>query len=154
MKKLRFLLVDDSPFLLVTMKDQLTAFVDCDTAESGEEAVKMFKQHFQTDEAYDVILLDIVMPQSGIEALNEIRKFERENDISKKEEKVKIIMLSALYKGNVVIDTMLAGDADEYIVKPFTLSELRFKLDSLGVEHNISTAWFFSPDNIRACFIL
>lgn len=75
---------------------------------------KAYHHNIEDFKGYDMILLDIMMPEKdGYEVLSEIR------------EKVScpIIFLSALSKEHEKIKGLLAG-ADDYIAKPFSLDEL------------------------------
>ncbi|HMJ13625.1 MAG TPA: response regulator [Polyangiaceae bacterium] len=91
----------------------------CETsfAGSGKEAVEALKQH-----AYDAVLMDCEMPDlDGFEATAQIRKLPGEAG------KVPIIALTAnAAPGDR--ERCLSAGMNDYLSKPFSLSELRAKL--------------------------
>ena len=111
MKKDMILLVEDDRSILTGLRDLLEgegyAVV---TAEDGEEALRVYEREKPT-----LILLDIMIPEkSGYDVCRDIRK---------KDEKTPILMLTA--KGQEVDKVVgLEMGADDYIVKPFGVSEL------------------------------
>ncbi|MGD2055626.1 MAG: phosphate regulon transcriptional regulator PhoB [Gammaproteobacteria bacterium] len=73
--------------------------------------------------AYDLILLDWMLPDiTGIELLQRIRNEERLKDI-------RVIMLTARSEESDRIRGLETG-ADDYVVKPFSLNELRARIRS------------------------
>ena len=79
-------------------------------ADDGEEGVA-----YAETGVYDVILMDVMMPvKSGIEATRELRA---------KKINTPIIMLTALSEESDKIAGLDCG-ADDYITKPFSMSEL------------------------------
>ncbi len=105
--KNRVLLVDDSIFMLKTLKDMLggTEFEIVGTAASGSEALKKYEELKP-----DVVLLDIVLPdESGNQVLGKI--LEADKDAS-------VIMVSSLGTQEKVIECLKKG-AKHFITKPF-----------------------------------
>ncbi|WP_124067894.1 response regulator transcription factor [Clostridium sp. E02] len=105
----KILVIDDDDEILKLMKACLNkqGYLVYTMDKAYHHCVEDFK-------GYDMILLDIMMPEKdGYEVLSEIR------------EKVScpIIFLSALSKEHEKIKGLLAG-ADDYIAKPFSLDEL------------------------------
>ena len=69
---------------------------ECDVTVDGREAVEAYTMAVEMDEPYDLICLDIMMPEmDGHQALRRIRKIEEENNVPD-DEKVKIVMTTAL----------------------------------------------------------
>jgi DNA-binding response OmpR family regulator len=111
MKKEMILVVEDDRVILTGLKDLLeTEGYVVATAEDGEEALRAYEREKPT-----LILLDIMIPEkSGYDVCREIRK---------KDEATPILMLTA--KGQEVDKVVgLEMGADDYIVKPFGVSEL------------------------------
>jgi DNA-binding response OmpR family regulator len=111
MKKEMILVVEDDQSILTGLKDLLEAEgYAVATAEDGEEALRAYEREKPT-----LILLDIMIPEkSGYDVCREIRK---RDDITP------ILMLTA--KGQEVDKVVgLEMGADDYIVKPFGVSEL------------------------------
>ena len=108
---MRVLLVEDS----VSLTDALESVLKrekftVEIAHDGEEGVA-----YAETGVYDVILMDVMMPvKSGIEATRELRA---------KKINTPIIMLTALSKESDKIAGLDCG-ADDYITKPFSMSEL------------------------------
>lgn len=108
----KLMIVDDAAFMRVTIKKMLEDYEFEVVAEAcdGYDAVQKFKQYMP-----EIITMDITMPNmTGIEALKEIKKI---ND------KVKIVMLSAMGQEVLIRDAVKNGAAS-FIVKPFTKEKL------------------------------
>lgn len=108
---MRVLIVEDS----VSLTDALESVLKrekftVEVAHDGEEGVA-----YAETGVYDVILMDVMMPvKSGIEATRELRA---------KKVNTPIIMLTALSEESDKIAGLDCG-ADDYITKPFSMSEL------------------------------
>ena len=108
---MRVLIVEDS----VSLTDALESVLKrekftVEVAHDGEEGVA-----YAETGVYDVILMDVMMPvKSGIEATRELRA---------KKVNTPIIMLTALSEERDKIAALDCG-ADDYITKPFSMSEL------------------------------
>lgn len=94
-----------------------------DIAENGKVAVEKYKNN-----DYDLILMDIQMPvMDGIEASQEIRKYEKLNNIT---EPIKIIAITA-YVMEKDRSMCLNAGMDEYLAKPFKPQELIDLIDQV-----------------------
>ncbi|MHB1043679.1 MAG: response regulator [Eubacteriales bacterium] len=103
----RVMVVDDSAFLRLTIKNILTkhGYEVVGEAENGQIALTKYKQLKP-----DVVTMDITMPDTtGIEVVKAILAFDP---------KAKIIMCSALGQKAMVLNAIVAG-AKDFIVKPF-----------------------------------
>ena len=103
----RVLIVDDTAFMRITLKDMLekNGFQVIDEAENGRVAVRKYKQLHP-----DIVTMDITMPEmDGIQALKEIRQFDSNS---------KVVMISALGQEPFVREAVLSG-AKGFIIKPF-----------------------------------
>ncbi len=115
---MRILLVDDEPELLSQLQQTLVhQKYDVDTAADGEAALdRVF------DTVYDLILLDIMLPQiDGLSVLKEIRQAKI---------RTPVIMLTAR---GAVEDKITGLDygADDYLAKPFAMAELLARIRSV-----------------------
>jgi len=106
----RILVVDDEPRYLRLMEANLTSEgFDVIKAANGQEAVDRVASHQP-----DLVLLDIMMPVlDGFAACERIREFSM----------VPIIMVTARGEENARVRGLDLG-ADDYIVKPFSATEL------------------------------
>lgn len=123
---MNILIVEDEPELLENLKNVLEREkYTIETASNGEEALDKI-----WGETHDLILLDIMLPLlNGLEVLQEIRK----TGIF-----TPVLMLTA--KGDTEDRVRgLDSGADDYLAKPFSLSELLARIRALlrrGVESN------------------
>jgi len=109
--KAKILVVDDEPAITVALAKRLRrGGYECVTAGSGDEALI----RLSTDNL-DLVITDIRMPgMSGIELLKEIKR--RDADIQ-------VIMMTAYTDIDFAIEA-LRYKADDYLLKPFNLTEL------------------------------
>lgn len=129
---MRILIAEDDFASRKMMQKFLSQFGDCDVTVDGAEAVEAFSMALEEEEPYDLICLDVMMPEmDGFQALREIRGIEIEAEISR-EDRVKVIMMTALGE---------AGESDEvlqlgyttYAPKPVDLVKLKELLISIGL---------------------
>jgi two-component system chemotaxis response regulator CheY len=115
---MRILIVEDDFVGRKIMHKLLMEYGECDIAVDGAEAVKAFDLAWESGKPYDVLFLDIMMPNmSGHEALNIIRGKEKERGVPLSKE-VKVIMTSALDDVKNVTQSFFQGGASAYLVKP------------------------------------
>lgn len=113
----RVLVVDDEKLIVKGIRYSLEQDgMDVDCAYDGEEALKFAKEN-----AYDIILLDIMLPKhDGFEVCQMIREFSD----------VPIIMLTA--KGDDMDKILgLEYGADDYITKPFNILEVKARIKAI-----------------------
>ena len=116
--KIKILVVDDEPNIVQTLQDRLEMNDYLVViAGNGKEGLKTALQ-----EKPDVILLDVIMPiMDGHEMLEALRKQPGGDEPS-------IIMLTARSQTQDIARANACG-IDDYIVKPFDLSELLEKIE-------------------------
>jgi two-component system, chemotaxis family, chemotaxis protein CheY len=115
---MKTLAVEDVCMMRKLLEKLLSPFGACDSVENGTEALIKFSHTCLNEEKYDVIFLDLMLPEiSGEDVLREIRDIENNLGI-KKEERVKIIICSALSDYENVIK-IVKKHCDAYISKPF-----------------------------------
>lgn len=102
-----------------------------DIVVNGREAIDAYKMAFEENDPYELILMDIMMPEiDGLAALTAIRQFEK-NKKSKKA--AKVIMTTALDDAKTVIRSFHDVEASAYIVKPIVRDKLYEELEKIGL---------------------
>ena len=131
---MRILIVEDDFFSRTYMLKIMSKYGECDVTVNGYEAVEAFRAALETDNRYDLICLDIVMPNvDGFEALKHIRDIEKEYKIPE-EKAAKIIMTTAIHEGRKVAKAFQLG-CNAYAGKPIDgvkfVNELK-KMELIG----------------------
>lgn len=130
---MKILIVDDELVSRKKMQKIMELVGDCIIAENGNDAVSAFKSAMDKEKPFDLISLDIAMPDmTGIEVLEKIREFEEENSVPR-ENMVKIMMVTSYSDQENVVASLKAG-CNNYIVKPFDKERVFNKLENLGFE--------------------
>lgn len=115
---MRLLVVEDSEVLANALQRQFASDgYACDCAADGESALGFLREY-----DYDAVVLDLMLPRlGGLELLKRYREAGGN---------APILVLSAR---NQVDDRVLALDAgaDDYLIKPFNLDELRARVRAL-----------------------
>jgi PAS domain S-box-containing protein len=107
------LLVDDNSVnRKVASEILLKAGCDVETADSGRKAIEMIQgNHFSGDRLYDVVLMDIQMPEmDGVETTQTLRKM--------KELLLPPVIAMTAYSMKEDRDRFLAAGMDDYVPKP------------------------------------
>ena len=131
---MKFLIVDDDFDSRKLLQKILSPFGYCDIAVDGEEGVEAFRTALMEGEPYDLVCLDILMPNmDGQQALREFREIEKEKSRTSAEQQVKVIMITGLDDSKEVHDAFFLGDATSYIVKPIRKQVLLDEIASLGL---------------------
>jgi two-component system chemotaxis response regulator CheY len=129
----RCLVVDDDELGRELIAQYLEGIAECDMAENGLHAVEKFRDAFEGGNPYDIIILDIVMPEmDGHAAAKEIRQIEKEWGITSNKG-VNIIVLSSLNTPNDVIQAYVSAQSVAHLVKPVHPDKLLATLNKLGI---------------------
>jgi len=127
------LIVDDDELGREIIAHYLQEVPVVDTATGGRDAVEKFQAALASGDPYELILLDIVMPEmDGIAAGKEIRKLEKEQAMPA-DKQVKIVMLTALNTPQDVMQSMLSVQSSAYLVKPVEPEKVRKTVSQLGL---------------------
>ena len=125
---MRILIVDDEPYNRILLQQMLKSVGECDLAVDGLEAVEAFSIAFEEGLPYNLVLMDIMMPEmDGQEALKSIRAYEQEQGVTGTQEAI-IFMVSALDTESQVVEAFFRGRCTEYITKPIEKNRLFDKL--------------------------
>ena len=120
MDKTKILVIDDEPNIVQTLKDRLEMNeYKVFTANNGKGGLE---NAIRNDP--DVILLDVIMPvMDGHEMLEALRKHPKGKNCA-------VIMLTARSQMQDISRANASG-IEDYIIKPFDLSELLEKVESI-----------------------
>ena len=136
---MKCLIVEDDFAARRLLQRYLSGHGDCDIAVDGNEAVEAFRLAMDEKAPYDLICLDIMMPNmNGHEALKVIRQIENEHGISGLD-CVKVIMTTALGDSKNVMGAFRKG-CEAYIVKPVRKNELFKEIENLGLVESVSNS--------------
>jgi two-component system chemotaxis response regulator CheY len=130
---MKALIVDDDFYSRNMIHEILRPVAQCDIAVNGEEAIEAFRRNIDAGESYDLICLDLLMPElDGQQALREIRAIEKEHDITPQGE-AKVIVTTMLDDEKETHDAFFLGGATSYLVKPIDEEKLMTEVKSLGL---------------------
>ena len=129
---MKTLIVEDDFTSRLIMQKMLKDYGVVQTAEDGQQAVEAMRQALKTPEPYDLICLDIMMPDlDGQQALRVLREMEEDYDILPGEG-VKIVMTTSLSdlenKSRAFI-----SKCDGYLTKPIHKKDLLDELKRLDL---------------------
>jgi two-component system chemotaxis response regulator CheY len=111
----------------------LATYGSCDLAVNGIEALKAFDLAQQAGDPYQLICLDIMMPEmDGQQALKQLRSREKALGITAQNE-VKVIMTTCVDSPRAVIEAYYQGGCTSYLVKPIVKSKLLALLRDLDL---------------------
>jgi two-component system chemotaxis response regulator CheY len=128
--KLRILIVEDDFVSRRLLQRFLSAYGDCDIAVNGREAVEAFRLAWEAGQPYDLICLDIMMPEmDGHEVLRHIREIEHGKNVGGLAG-AKVIMTTALSDYDNIMGAF-KEQCEDYIVKPINKQELLGRVRAL-----------------------
>jgi len=126
---MKVLIVEDDFISRKVMLGLLSTFGECDIAANGLEALEAFVLALNEGEKYDLITLDIMMPElSGQEVLKKIRQIEIDRGLTP----TNIIMTTALHDSGSIMSAF-KSQCDGYICKPISKDKLVEKLVEIGL---------------------
>ncbi len=130
---MRVLVVEDDFTSRKVLQKILSPFGEVDIAVNGLEAVEAFESALGDKRPYDLICMDIMMPEmDGQEALKKIRAVEKSQNIRPSDE-VKVIMTTALDDPKHVVEAYYKGGAPSYVPKPIDKHMLLHLLKNLSL---------------------
>ena len=124
---LRFLVVDDVATGRGVLTAMLSRYGEVDAAPDGVSALKSYREAAASGEMYDLLLLDIMMPEmDGITFLNRVRAFERDEGLPA----TPAVMTTATDRREYVEGARKAG-AIGYLIKPLSFDKIVAVLEQL-----------------------
>ena len=137
--RLKILIAEDDFTCRKLLQTFLSEYGDCFVAINGHEAVEAVREALDEGQPYDLICLDIMMPEmDGHEALEAIRQIENEHGIAGLDG-VKVIMTTVLGDSKNVIGAFRTG-CEAYIVKPIGKEKLLEEMEKLGLFNLVARA--------------
>lgn len=122
-KTMKILIAEDDLASRKFLSKFLSAYGECDITIDGMEALEAFMMSWDEGKPYDLICLDIMMPElDGVKTLKAIRDIESQKGIEETK-RVKIIMTTALNDRESVFNALETG-CEAYAAKPIDTKKL------------------------------
>ena len=123
---MKILIVEDNQLILKVIETKLKKegyeVINC---ENGKEAIERI-----TDSLPDLVITDIMLPyNSGLEIVNFVKE--------KLQKNIPVIVLSGLGQEKTIEEAFKLG-ADDYMTKPFNLSELLMRIKRVSRVFNVA----------------
>jgi two-component system chemotaxis response regulator CheY len=129
---MRILIVEDEFTSRAILLKFLSSYGVCEVAVNGKEALSAVENAITENEPYDLICLDIMMPElDGREVLKTIRDSENKRNIWG-QDAVKVIMTSGKSDPKSIIGSFKDG-CEAYLYKPIDKQKLINHLSELGL---------------------
>ncbi len=129
---MKVLIVDDDALSAKVMQKFLEPYGECVIAIDGFDALEHFRTAIEERKPYDLICLDIMMPQmSGQEVLEDLRAIEGKRGIRGRDG-VTVIMTTAMGDPSNIMEAF-RSQCEGYLVKPIHREKLLNELKSLGL---------------------
>lgn len=126
---LRMLLVEDDFACRLLLQTFLSRYGECHIAVNGREAVDAFRSALDCDQGYDLICMDIMMPEmDGREAVRQVRALEEDRGI-RSLCGARIFMTTTVDEVREVF-LCFKELCDAYLTKPIDLGKLLYNMRS------------------------
>jgi two-component system chemotaxis response regulator CheY len=131
---MKTLVAEDDFTSRLLLQKFLSRYGDCHIAVNGKEAVQAFKAAVASGSPYNLICMDIMMPElDGREALKQVRELEAAQGVLSSQG-VKVLMITGLSDTKDVVRSFQEL-CDAYLVKPISTSDLLGHLRSFELVH-------------------
>lgn len=129
---MKALIVEDDFTSRMLLQKLLAGYGEAHVATNGKEAVDAFELAVDGEEPYDLICLDIMMPElDGHGVLKAVRRMEAERGLHGLDG-VKIVMTTALKDSKNVLGAF-SEQCDGYLTKPIEKPKLVAYLEEFGL---------------------
>ncbi len=127
---LRVLIVEDDFTCRILLQEVMNRYGVCHIATNGFEALVAFQEAIQSGAPYDLVFLDIMMPEmDGQETLKRIRAIETDEGIMVGKG-VRIIMATSHADSKNILESFNEL-CDAYLIKPIQVHKLISELKKL-----------------------
>ena len=128
---MKSLILEDDVHLLKVLIRVMDKYGEYYATDNGADAVRAFDEAMTEGEAFDVVLLDIMLPgMDGYEVLTYIRSIEASHKRDGLDGS-KVIMVTALNAAKNIMHAF-KENCEAYLTKPYTREQLEATLLSLG----------------------
>jgi two-component system, chemotaxis family, chemotaxis protein CheY len=129
---MKMLVMEDEFVSRSIIMEILSPYGEVEAAENGREALEKFQAALQSGKRFDVIFLDIMVPEmSGQDVLKNIREMEQQHGVSALVG-VKVVMTTAL--GDFAnVKAAFKHQCEAYLIKPIDREKVISTLEGLGV---------------------
>ena len=136
----RILVVEDDSASRGLMQILLGEYGVCSFAANGVEAVEAFIEALEAGEPFDLVCLDIMMPEmDGLEALQRIREVEKTRGIDEAR-RVKVIMTTTASQQAKTMKAFHYG-CNGYLVKPISKEAIVTEMNKLPLRRSSNAQW-------------
>lgn len=130
---MKILIVEDDFVSRTVLQEMLSPVGTCHQAVDGMEALIAFERALDEKEPYNLICLDIMMPNlDGQATLIRLREIEKSRGIGGSD-MVKILMTTSLDDPKNIMTALVRGSCEGYLVKPLQRKVLLDKLREIGI---------------------
>jgi two-component system chemotaxis response regulator CheY len=130
--EMKCLIVEDDATSCKLLRMYLSKYGRSFESPNGLLAVEAVQQTLKDGNPFDVIFLDIMMPDmDGHQTLKEIRQLEKEYNLDSSRS-AKVIMVTALGDANTILQSFRTG-ANGFIIKPVRDDALDKEMAKLGL---------------------
>jgi two-component system chemotaxis response regulator CheY len=131
-KTMKCLIAEDDLVARKLLETILSEVSECHTSVNGKKAVAAFKMALDEGEPYDLLCLDIMMPEmDGHQALQAIRELEEAACIEEMA-CARVIMITSAREPSHVLGAFRRG-CEAYIVKPVNRVKLFEEMEKLAL---------------------
>ncbi len=110
----------------------MSNYGECDITIDGIEAIEAFIMGLDSNQPYDLLCLDVMMPRvDGIKVLETIREFEKVRGIEESK-KAKVIITTALGETSYIKNAYEHGMV-QYVCKPIEVDKIENAMKLLGL---------------------
>ncbi len=134
---MKILIIDDDASSRQMFRAYFEQFGQCDTSSQGYDGITAYKNAINQGQAYDLVVIDIILPDLSGDKIMEIIRTEEDlhkiSDLSRS----KIVLTTSLDDEiNRQIAEKLTKGLETYYVKSFAVEGLSEKLAELGIQVN------------------